>query len=109
MMFRPSHLGLSCVLFFCYLLAHAESATNKCTDGKTVTYANMPCEKLGLKSIGPVKNTITVVPATQKPEETLTEDPDKEREGKNDTSETKAAEAGETNPARSLVEKLIQK
>jgi hypothetical protein len=107
-MLRPSHLGLSCVLFFSYPVAHAESPTNKCTDGYQVTYANMPCEKLGLKTIGPVKNSITVVPATQKSEENLSENSGKQDGEKNDASAADAAETGNTNSAKSLIEKIMR-
>jgi hypothetical protein len=107
-MLKHSHLGLSCVLIFCYPVAHAESTTNKCTDGKNVTYANMPCEKLGLKTIGPVKNTITVVPATQKPEENLSENSGKQDGDKNEASGVAATETGKTNPAKSLLEKIMR-
>jgi hypothetical protein len=108
-MLKLSRLGLSCVLFFCYPVAHAESTTNKCTDGKQVTYANMPCEQLGLKNIGPVKNAITVVPAIQKPEENLPEDSDKKPDEKKDVSEKDVSQTGKSNPAKSLIEKLMQK
>lgn len=107
-MLRPSHLVLSCALFLCYPVAHAESTTNKCTDGKQVTYANMPCEQLGLKSIGPVKNAITVVPAIHQSEENLPENSGKQDDEKNGASATEAAETGKTNPAKSLLEKIMR-
>ena len=56
-------------LFFCFPFALAEAATNKCTDGRRITYANVPCEEMGLKSAGPVKSLVTVVPATPTAEE----------------------------------------
>ena len=34
----------------------------KCTDGKTVTYSNTPCEKLDLKSNGVVADKVSVMP-----------------------------------------------
>lgn len=63
-MLRTLRLGVTIALFFCYPIAHAESTTSKCTDGKTITYANIPCEELGLVSAGPVKKAVTIVPAT---------------------------------------------
>lgn len=45
-------------------VAPALAATHKCTDGKTITYANMPCESIGLSAIGKVRNLVTIMPAT---------------------------------------------
>ena len=106
-MLRPSHLGLSIALFFCYPLAHAEPTTNKCTDGKQITYANMACEKLGLKSAGPVKDAVTVVPAPPKPQNNPSENQGKEHDGKGDVPGTDAPGDGKIKPINSL-EKLMQ-
>lgn len=65
-MLRCIHTILSITLFFCFPIANAESATYKCTDGKRITYANQPCEKLELKPAGPIKDGVTVVPAAPK-------------------------------------------
>ena len=34
----------------------------KCTDGKTVTYSNTPCEKLDLRSNGVVADKVSIMP-----------------------------------------------
>ena len=47
----------------------ADPVTNKCTDGWRITYANMPCEKLGLQQAGPIRNLVTVMPAFENPED----------------------------------------
>lgn len=107
-MLRPSPLVLSITLLFCYPAAHADSTTNKCTDGKQITYANMPCEDLGLKSIGPVKEAIVVVPATQIPKKSPPENQDKEHGEKSDDSGSDASGAGKTKPINSLIDKLMQ-
>jgi hypothetical protein len=101
-MLRPSLLGLSFALFFCCPAAHAESTANKCTDGKQITYANMPCEKLGLKTIGPVKKSITVIPAISESEKNPPENPDQKDGEKNDTSGTEKA-----GPLKSLIKEII--
>lgn len=106
-MLNPSHIGLSAALFFCYSIAHAESTTNKCTDGEKITYANMPCEKLGLKSIGPVKDAIVVVPAIQQSKPVPSENPDKTRGEKNETSEEIAPQAVKIKPVTTLIGKLL--
>ena len=63
-MFRPTCLGLSIVLLCCVQTALADSVTNKCTDGKQITYTDKPCEKLGLKDAGAInKDAVTIVPA----------------------------------------------
>jgi hypothetical protein len=112
-MLRPLHLGLSIALLFCYPAAHADPTTNKCTDGKQITYANMPCEDLGLQSIGPVKKTIVVVPAVQKPKTSQSEDSGKERNEnkdvpKDDAPASDVSGTGKTKPLNSLMEKLLQ-
>ncbi|MEI6720091.1 MAG: DUF4124 domain-containing protein [Betaproteobacteria bacterium] len=35
----------------------------KCLDGKSVTYSNTPCEKLGLKKAGEVADRVTTLPS----------------------------------------------
>lgn len=37
----------------------------KCRQGNAVTYSNTPCEKLGLKPAGQVRDRITTVPGTK--------------------------------------------
>jgi hypothetical protein len=34
----------------------------KCLDGKAVTYSNTPCDKLGLKPAGEVRDRVTTLP-----------------------------------------------
>ncbi|MEJ1959175.1 MAG: hypothetical protein WDM70_06710 [Nitrosomonadales bacterium] len=46
--------------------SHAETTLNKCTDGSQITYTDKPCEKLGLKDAGPIKNAVTESLATPK-------------------------------------------
>ena len=35
----------------------------KCLDGRSVTYSNTPCEKLGLKKAGEVADRVTTLPS----------------------------------------------
>jgi hypothetical protein len=112
-MLRCSRLGLTFALLFCYPAAYAGSIANKCTDGQQITYANMPCEDLGLKSIGPVKNAIVVVPAVQKSKKDSSENPSGEHDNKNDAPKDDASGsdvsgAGKIKPTNSLIEKLMQ-
>ena len=67
-MLRPAHLGLSVAILFCFQVSSAEAGMNKCTDGKQITYTNEPCEKMGLKSAGPIKDAVTVMPAVPVPQ-----------------------------------------
>lgn len=46
---------------------YAASILKKCTDGKQITYTDKPCEKLGLKDAGPIKDTVTIVPHYTEP------------------------------------------
>lgn len=45
----------------------AQAAINKCTDGESITYTDKPCERLGLKDAGPLKDTVTYTPAVPVP------------------------------------------
>ena len=72
-MLRYIHTLLFIMILSGYLIADAQSATSKCTDGKQITYANQPCEKLGLKPAGPIKDGVTVVPAAPKQKKISTE------------------------------------
>lgn len=65
------HYKLLAGLVFFLSISPASAAAYKCTDGKNITYATQPCEELGLKSAGTVKNTVTVMPATpvEKPDD----------------------------------------
>lgn len=111
-MLKPASIGFSAVLAFCIPIAHADSTANKCTDGKHITYANMPCEELGLKSAGPVKDAVTVVPAIQKPKMPVSEDSKKQHYEKNDVREADDTGAGapddqKIKPINPLIEKMM--
>lgn len=114
-MFRYAFAGLSIALYFCHA-AYAESTTNKCTDGKQITYANMPCEKLGLKAIGPVKETVVVVPAIQIPRKKSSDQTDKadttqddnEVSGDDDASAADITRAEKIKPVNSLIERMLK-
>ena len=64
-MLKLSHLAVGLIL--CLPFADTGATAYKCMAGKKITYANIPCEELGLTSIGPVKNLVTVMPATPVP------------------------------------------
>lgn len=98
-MLRLKHLPVAFLLCYPFF---SEAATNKCTDGKRITYANVPCEKLGLQSVGPVKSMVTVLPATPAPD----------RSGKGSdapvpNAEGKATGGTTVKPVSPLVEKLL--
>jgi len=61
---RSIYAALFIALFFVNQMSYADSVLNKCTDGKQITYTDKPCEKLGLKDGGAIKNTVTIVQAT---------------------------------------------
>jgi len=72
-MFKPAILSLPIAMLFCCQLCSAQSNMNKCSDGTQITYTDKTCKKLGLKPAGPIKNTVTIVPAiTIKPPHVLT-------------------------------------
>lgn len=48
-------------------LPSVHAAINKCTDGESITYTDKPCEKLGLKDAGPLKDTVTYTHAMPVP------------------------------------------
>lgn len=54
-------VGLALLL---HSLAGIGDTVYKCTDGKTVTYSNTPCEKLDLKSNGVVPDKVSVMPGS---------------------------------------------
>lgn len=37
----------------------------KCLEGRSITYSNTPCEKLGLKQGGEIQDRVTTIPATK--------------------------------------------
>ena len=61
------------VIFIGYPMVHAHAGTNKCTDGNKITYANIPCEELGLQNSGTIKNRVTIMPYLSAKEEPLPE------------------------------------
>ena len=80
------------------------AATNKCTDGMQITYANVPCEDMGLRYAGPIKNLVTVLPPSPKIEEATKENVALD----SSTAQTNTQNASETareedKPARPLV------
>ncbi len=107
-MLKISHSGLAIAIFFCTLPVHAQSTATKCTDGKVITYANMPCEELGLKSAGKIKNAVTVVPAIRAPQKSPPKNPDIKRSEPAEDTETDTAGAGKIKPINPLLEKLLQ-
>ena len=83
------------MIFSSYPTANAESVTNKCTDGKQITYANLPCEKLGLKPAGPIKDGVTVVPAAPKPKKIPTENSSTDSDHSDNHGDNQGADPGE--------------
>ena len=96
-------LKLSATLMICQSFVCAEAATNKCTDGIRITYANVPCEVMGLRYAGIVKNLVTVMPSTPIPDRSANED---DNISKNDTSEDQPSRNVIAKPVNPLVEKL---
>lgn len=39
----------------------------KCLEGRSVTYSSSPCDELGLKPGGEIKDRVTTVPAVRRP------------------------------------------
>jgi hypothetical protein len=62
---KPSSLlTLAALLGIFPACVSAETILNKCTDGIQITYTDKPCEKLGLKDGGTIKNTVTIISTT---------------------------------------------
>ena len=116
-MLRHAHLGLSVALLFCFQVSSAEAGMNKCTDGKQITYTNEPCEKMGLKSAGPIKDAVTVMPAVPIPQKENSENPGKDHGENNETPKNKApmddvsgadaSKAATIKPVSPLVNKML--
>ncbi len=116
-MLKSAHLGLFAVLFFCYSIADADASMNKCTDGKQMTYTNEPCEKTGLNAAGPIKDSVTVVPAATVSKKESSENSGKEHaegseiSGKkvsmNDDSGTEVPRAPAIKPVSPLLDKML--
>jgi len=66
-MFNRIHFFLLIMLLIRCQLVFADAIMNKCTDGAEITYTDKPCEKLGLKSAGPLNYSVTIIPATPVP------------------------------------------
>ena len=56
-----SLLSLAALLATSSTWISAETIMNKCTDGIRLTYTDKPCEKLGLKVVGPINNAVTEI------------------------------------------------
>ena len=97
-------LKLSTALMICQPFVCAEAATNKCTDGIRVTYANVPCEDIGLGYAGTVKNLVTVMPSISVPDRSENED---DNIPQNDTSKEQPSRNVIAKPVNPLVEKLL--
>ena len=67
-MLKHAHLGLFFALFLFHPVSDVEARMNKCTDGMQTTYTSEPCERLGLDSAGPIKDLVTIVPVSPKPQ-----------------------------------------
>jgi len=113
---RLARLGLSLAIFFCLPIPDAEAALNKCTDGKQITYTTDPCEKTGLTSAGPIKEAVTVMPATRTPLKDSTEKPGTREEKEevsgnqapmNDDSGADTPKETTTKPAKPLAKKML--
>jgi len=107
-------LRLSFVLYCSIFVANAEAKTYKCANGKKITYANVPCEDMGLKSVGPVKNLVTVLPAIPVAEKSAGENKVSNSESNitepvvDDETGEKIAPRGNTiKPVSPLVNKLL--
>jgi len=106
-------LQLSIALYFSIFFADAEAKTYKCANGRKITYANVPCEDMGLKSVGPVKNLVTVLPATPVAEKSAGEDKMTDSESKKiesveDETGVKTAPHGNAiKPVNPLVKKML--
>lgn len=114
---RLARFGLPLAIFFCLPIPDAEAGLNKCTDGKRITYTTEPCEKTGLTSAGPIKDAVTVMPATR-----ISQNDSSEKSGKggvegndvsgnkasvNDDSGADAPKEATIKPVNPLVNKLL--
>ena len=73
----------------------------KCLDGKSVTYSNTPCEKLGLKSAGEVADRVTTFQAPLAPAA-----PAKKASPAVPGNEVDLPKTSTTKPVNPLIEKL---
>jgi len=100
-MITKQNAFLFLVILICHVATYAEPTTNKCTDGYKITYANMPCEKLGLQAIGHVRNKITVIPALKETEKTSSKETDKKSKKRKDSEEETDKKAEKNDPEKS--------
>ena len=82
----------------------AQTELYKCTDGRNITYSSSGCETIGLKSAGPVRDRLTVVPGGQPaskpaPPQVKSNAADEERRANKDASTTR--------PGNPLNQKLL--
>ena len=84
-MLKRAHLGLFIALFLFHPVSDVEARMNKCTDGMQTTYTSEPCERLGLDSAGPIKDLVTIVPVSPKPQ---MEAPGRSEEAQNSSKDT---------------------
>lgn len=112
-MLRQTHWMMSIALLGYMAASHAEATAQKCTDGVSITYANRPCEELGLTSAGPLKNSVTVLPALALPQQPAqepvgTEHLDDKAATLQDESAADTRKASQIIPINPLIKKLIR-
>ena len=93
---------LSVALCCGFHISFAESVLNKCTDDNQITYTDKPCEKLGLKNAGPLKNSVTEIFAPNKPQ--ISEKDTHE----NKVSDAKASKPEQVKPVKLLLDKAMK-
>lgn len=80
----------------------------KCLDGKTVTYSNTPCEKLGLKPAGEVKDRVTTLPMSSPAAAKALTAPAKNQPGVAPGNEIDMPKTSTLKPVNPLIEKLAR-
>lgn len=105
-MFKSAHLGLLVAILFCFSIADADASMNKCTDGKQITYTTEPCEKTGLVVVGPIKESVSVVPAAPVPKKELPEHSGN-KYSRNDDSTVEVPSAPAIKPVSPLLDKIL--
>ncbi len=92
------------------LLAPGNTAAQpvfKCLEGKSVTYSNTPCEKLGLKAAGEVPDRVTTLPSGA-PSMAAGAGPAKPPAGAVPGNEVDLPKTSTTRPVNPLIEKLAK-
>lgn len=107
---KLAHLPIAIILFLPFV--DAQATTYKCLEGRKVTYANMPCEELGLTSVGPVKNKVSVMPATPVAKSSPTDSgkqdqPVEQDTAKNDSDDGRIPKDTGIKPVNPLVKKML--